>query len=191
MRRRTLLGVAGASMASLAGCLGATEYTVTDVRVGRSSAPVGLEVSITEPNAVIEHPARLEFAVTNQADAPIRVQNTGIWPFGLLELVPSLETEEAGGTILWTSRYEQSQYVDAENRGNYGTEDTPLVHTLKPGGTVSKTYELHGDDIRGAGTRYVRGEFEPPILEYSTRESEAWQSLLPEVAVTLEKTDLL
>jgi hypothetical protein len=191
MKRRTLLGVAGASMASLAGCLGATEYTVTDVRVGQSSAPVGLDVSITEPNAVIEHPASLEFTVTNQQNSPVRVRNTGIWPFGLLELVPSLDVEEAGGTILWTSRYEESQYVDAESRGNYGTEDTPLAHTLESGETASETYELHGDDIRGAGTRYVRGEFEPPILEYSTEESEAWQSFLPEVAVSLEKTDLL
>ena len=191
MRRRTLLGAAAASMASLSGCLGATEYTVTDVRVSQSSAPVGLDVSIMEPDAVIEHPARLDFTVTNQGDAPIRVRNTGIWPFGLLELVPSLDIEEAGGTLLWTSRYEESQYVDATSRSNYGTEDTPLVHTLEPGGTASETYELHGDDIRGEGTRYVRGEFEPPILEYSTQESEAWQSFLPEVTVTLEKTDLL
>jgi hypothetical protein len=191
MRRRTLLGVAGASIASLAGCLGATEYTVTDVRVSQSSAPVGLDVSITEPNAVIEHPARLDFTVTNQQNVPVRVRNTGIWPLGLLELVPSLDVKEAGGTLLWTSRYEESQYVDATSRSNYGTEDTPLVHTLEPGGTASETYELHGDDIRGEGTRYVRGEFEPPILDYSTQESEAWQSFLPEVTVTLEKTDLL
>jgi len=157
MRRRTLLGAAAASMVGLSGCLGATEYTVTDVRVGRSSAPVGLDVSITEPNAAIEHPARLEFTITNQQNGPVRVRNTGIWPFGLLELVPSLDVEEAGGTILWTSRYEESQYVGAENRGNYGTEDTPLVRTVEPGGTASETYEVHGDDIRGAGTRYVRG----------------------------------
>lgn len=191
MRRRTLIGAAAASMVGLSGCLGASEYTVTDVRVDRSSAPVELDVSITEPDAVIEHPARLEFTVTNRGDAPIRMRNTGIWPFGLLELVRSLETEEVGGTLLWTSRYEQSQYVDATSRSNYGTEGTSLVHTLGPDETASETYELHGDDIRRAGTRYVRGEFEPPILEYSTPESEAWQSFLPEVTVTLEKTDLL
>jgi hypothetical protein len=190
MRRRTLLAVAGASMASLSGCLGATEYTVTDVRVGQSSAPVRLDVSITEPNAVIEQPARLEFTVTNQQNVPIRVRNTGVWPFGLLELVPSLDAEGAGGTILWTSRYEESRHVEAESRRSYGTEDTPLVRTLEPGGTASETYELHGDDIRGAGTGYVRGEFDPPILEHSTHESDAWQSFLPEVTVSLEKTDL-
>jgi len=48
MRRRTLLGAAAASMASLSGCLGATEYTVTDVRVGQSSAPVGLDGTVEE-----------------------------------------------------------------------------------------------------------------------------------------------
>ena len=191
MRRRTLLAVAGTSMTSLAGCLGAAEYTVTDVWVGQTSAPVGLDISITESNAVIEHPARLEFTITNQQNGRVRVRNTGIWPFGLLELVPSLETEEAGGTLLWTSRYEESQYVDATSRSNYGTEDTPLVNTLEPGGTASETYAIHGEDIRGAGTRYVRGEFEPPILEYSTEESEVWQSFLPEVTVTIEQTDLL
>jgi len=191
MRRRTLLAVAGTSMASLVGCLGAAEYTVTDVRVGQTSAPVGLDVSITESNVVIEHPASLEFTVTNQQNVPVRVRNTGIWPFGLLELVSSLETEEVGGTLLWTSRYEESQYVDATSRSNYGTEDTPLVHILEPGGTASETYEIHGDDIRGAGIRYVRGAFELPILEYSTEESEVWQSFLPEVTITIEQTDLL
>jgi len=178
-------------MASLAGCLGATEYTVTDVQVGQTSAPVGLDVSITQSNAVIEHPARLEFTVTNQQNGPVRVRNTGIWPFGLLELVPSLETEKAGGTLLWTSRYEESQYVDATSRSNYGTEDTPLVHILEPGGTASETYEIHGDDIRGAGTRYVRGAFEMPILEYLTEESEVWQSFLPELTITIEQTNLV
>lgn len=186
MRRRTLLGAAGASMVGLAGCLGETEYTVTDVRVDEASGPVGLAVDVAEPDAVVEHPASLEFTVSNPLDSPVRVRNTGIWPLGLLELVPSLDAEEAGGTILWTSRYEESQYVDAESRRSYGTESTPLVRTLDPGETAGETYEVHGDDLYETGTRYVRGKFEPPLLEYAT-EGEGWESFLPEVRVTVEE----
>lgn len=192
MRRRALLGIASASVVGLAGCLGAAEYTVTGVRVGTPSAPIRVDLNVMEPNAVIEHPARLEFSVTNERNAPLRVRNTGILPFGLLELVSSLDTDEARpGTLLWTSRYEESQYVEAEGRSFFGTESTPLVRTLDSRATASETYELHGDDIDEAGTKYVRGKYEPPILEYAMEGSEEWTSFLPEIRVTLERADLL
>ena len=89
MKRRTLLGVTTASMVSLTGCLGTTEYTITGVQA-EATTPLGISVEIVEPNAVIEHPAQLSFTVTNKQDSPIKIRNTGIWPFGLLELVPSL-----------------------------------------------------------------------------------------------------
>jgi hypothetical protein len=195
MRRRTLLGVAGASMAGLSGCLSEPEYTVTDVRVGESSAPLGLEVAVTEPEAVIEHPALFEFTLTNEADAPLRLRNTGIWPFGLLELAPSLDADRGGpAVILWSGQYEESRYVEATSRRNYGVEDTPIVRAIAPGETVDATYELHGDDIGGsvenAGTGYVRGAFERPILEFASGE-QAWEPFLPELAVSFEQQSLL
>ncbi len=178
-------------MVSLTGCLGTTEYTITDVQT-ETTTPLGISVQIVEPNAVIEHPAQLAFTVTNKQDSPIEIRNTGIWPFGLLELVPSLDTQDAGpGTILWTNRYEESRYVDAETRQNYGVESTPLVRTLGPDETVEETYDIHGADIIQTGTMFVQGRFEPPILEYTTEHNEDWDSLLPEITVELSKKSLI
>jgi hypothetical protein len=190
MRRRALLAAAGASMASLAGCLGASEYTITDIEV-TSSAPFEFDVTIADPDAVIEHPALLDVELTNRGDRPLRVRNTGVWPFGLLELVRSIDTEGPAGTLLWTEQYEASEHVDIESRRNYSTESTPLVQALESGGAVRETYELHGDGIREAGTTYVRGEFEPPIFEYTRDDNEEWRSFSPEIAVTIATKRLL
>ncbi|MDS0222426.1 hypothetical protein NDI54_13850 [Haloarcula sp. S1AR25-5A] len=189
MRRRALLTTAGASMASLAGCLGDTEYTITDVAV-TATAPFEFDVTVMEPDAVIEHPARLEFELRNRGERPLRVRNTGVWPFGLLKLVRSPDAEGPGGTLLYTAQYETSQYVDIESRSDYGVESTPLVQALDSGQTVSETYELHGDGIRGAGTAYVRGEHESPIFEYRRDESEEWQPFSPDIEVTITTKQL-
>lgn len=196
MRRRTLLGAASASLVGLAGCMGATEYTVVDATVGDVPAPLALSVTVTDPDAVVEHPARLTFSLTNERDAPVRVRNTGIWPFGLLELVDTVDAVTAAGTILWTPRYAESPHVDATSRRDYGTTSTPLVRTLDAGERVRETYELHGDSLGGTdtGVQFVRGEFDPPILEYAVGDEDGgddWQSLLPEVRVRLEAKRLL
>jgi hypothetical protein len=173
--------------------MGATEYTVTDVSVGDVSAPFSFSVEIVDPNAVVEHPARIRFSLSNDWERPIQIRNTGIWPFGLLELVDSPEAEEAGGTILWTERYAESDEVDATNRRDYGTSSTPLIRPLEPGERVSEIYELHGDSlgVNDTGRQVVRGEFEPPILEYATSEEDDWVAFLPEVSVVLQKKSVM
>ena len=193
MRRRTFLGITSASLLGTAGCLGETEYTVTDVSVGDVSPPFSFSVEIVDPNAVIEHPARLRFSCSNEGERPIQIRNTGIWPFGLLELVDSLGAEEAGGTILWTERYAESDEVDATNRRDYGTSSTPLVRPLDPGERISETYELHGDSlgVNDTGRQVVRGEFDPPILEYATDEEGRWESFLPEISVVLQEKSVM
>ena len=193
MRRRTVLGVVGASLVGGAGCLGRTEYTVTDVSVDGVSAPFAFSVERTEPNAVVEHPAKLTFSLSNEGETSIRIRNTGIWPFGLLELVASVDGEEAGGTILWTDRYVESDEVDATNRRDYGTTSTPLVRPLSPGERVSETYELHGDalGVDDTGAQFVRGEFERPILEYASAPENDWEPFLPRVRVTIAEKRLL
>jgi hypothetical protein len=192
MNRRAFLGVAGASMAGVAGCLGRTEYTVTDVSVGEHEAPVEFGVSVTEPRAVVEHPARLQVSVTNTSGDDLSIRNTGIWPFGLLELATAPDEAQPGsGPILWTERYGESEHVDAESRSSYGTDATALVEGVSPGETRSEDYELHGDDIIRAGTYYLRGEFEPPIFAYRRRETRDWQPFDPEVRVTVEARELL
>jgi hypothetical protein len=193
VRRRSFLGVAGASLAGLSGCMGATEYTVTDVSVDDVSAPFGFSVEVVDPDAVVEHPARIRFSLSNERQQPIRIRNTGIWPFGLLELVDSLGAEEASGTILWTERYAESDEVDATSRSDYGTTSTPLVRPLGPGERVRETYELHGDSlgVNDTGRQIVRGEFEPPILEYATSNERDWVSFLPEISVVLQKKSII
>jgi hypothetical protein len=193
VRRRSFLGVTSASLLGLAGCLGATEYTVTEVSVDDASAPFGFSVEIIDPNAVVEHPARIRFSLSNDGERPVRIRNTGIWPFGLLELVDSLGAEEASGTILWTEQYAESEHVDATSRRDYGTSSTPLVQSLGSGERVSETYELHGDSlgVNDTGRQVVRGEFEPPILEYAVGEEGRWESFLPEISVVLQKKSVI
>ena len=193
MRRRTFLGITSASLLGTAGCLGETEYTVTDVSVGDVSPPFSFSVEIVDPNAVIEHPARLKFSLSNEGERPIQIRNTGIWPFGLLELVDSLGAEEAGGTILWTERYTESDEVDATSRRDYGASSTPLVRPLELGERVSETYELHGDSlgVNDTGRQTVRGEFEPPILEYATGREGDWEAFLPEISVVVQEKSVI
>ncbi|WP_380676565.1 hypothetical protein [Salinigranum sp. GCM10025319] len=193
MRRRSFLGVTSASLLGLAGCMGATEYTVTDVSVGDVSAPFDFSIEIVDPDAVVDHPARLSFSVSNEGEQPIQIRNTGIWPFGLLELADSLGAEGAAGTILWTERYAQSDEVDATNRRDYGTSSTPLVQPLDPGKRISETYELHGDSlgVNDTGRQVVRGEFQPPILEYATDEEDRWESFLPQISVVIQKKSVI
>lgn len=193
MRRRPFLGVAGASLVGGAGCLGRPEYTVTDVSVDAGSVPFAFSVERTEPHAVVEHPATLTFSLSNEGDHPVRIRNTGIWPFGLLELVASVDAEEAAGTILWTDRYAESDEVDATSRRDYGATSTPLVRALDPGERVSETYELHGDSLGGTdtGTQFVRGEFERPVLEYAEGEESDWTPFRPRVRVSIEEKGVL
>jgi len=193
MRRRPFLGVAGTSLIGGAGCLGRPEYTVTDVSVDAGSVPFAFSVERTEPHAVVEHPATLTFSLSNEGERPLRIRNTGIWPFGLLELVASIDAEEAGGTILWTDQYAESEEVDATSRRDYGATSTPLVRALDPGERVSETYELHGDSLGGTdtGVQFVRGEFDPPILEYAGDPRDDWEPFLPRVRVSIEEKGLL
>lgn len=191
MRRRALLAAAGTSVAALGGCLGDAEHTITDVEV-TATAPFEFDVTVAEPDAVIEHPARLDIGLTNRAERPLRVRNTGVWPFGLLKLVRSRDGEKSvGGTLLWTAQYEASEHVDIGSRSSYSVESTPLVRALEPGETVGETYALHGDGIHEAGTAYVRGEFEPPVFEYTDEEADSWQAFSPEIAVTTATKGLL
>jgi hypothetical protein len=173
--------------------MGATEYTVTGVSVGDVSAPFGFSVEVVDPNAVVEYPARIRFSLSNEREEPIQIRNTGIWPFGLLELVDSLGAEEAGGTILWTERYAESDEVDATSRRDYSASSTPLVKPLDPGERISETYELHGDSlgVNDMGRQVVRGEFEPPILEYVTGEERDWVSFLPEIGVVVQQKSMI
>lgn len=186
MNRRTLLGVAGASLVGLSGCLGEPEYRVTDATVDAPSAPVSVTVDVPEPNAVVEHPARLEFTVRNDSDRPVRLRNTGIWPFGILKAVESLESNSSAGTVLWTDRYEESEYVDATSRRSYGTESTPIVRTLPPDVSSTSVYELHGDDVRRATALFVRGWPDPPLFEYGPPSDDSWTAFSPDITVTLE-----
>lgn len=194
MKRRALLGLAGASMASLAGCLGgATEYTVTDVRVRETSGPLSLDVMVRKATADIEGPARLEITVTNENDRPVRVQNIGIWPFGLLALAQSAPgtAQTVPRTILWSDEYEKSKHVHVDSRRSFGVDGKHLTRTLNAGESATDEYKIYGNAITQPGTYYMRGDFEPPLCSYRLAESRDWESYLPTVAVAIEKQGLV
>lgn len=194
MKRRIFLGAAAGTMAGLAGCFAATEYTITDVTIESGSAPLDLDVAIRDPDAVIEGPARLEFDLTNTGQDTLRIRNTGIWPFGALVLSRSESAGEARSrpsAPLWTDAYAASEHVRVDGRHAFGVDGTQLIRPLDPGATVTQTYEIHGDDLVRAGVYYVYGRFDPPLLEYASGEADAFRSYQPTVAVHIQEKRLL
>lgn len=194
MKRRELLGLAGASMASLAGCLGdATEYIVTDVSVKKDLGPLSLDVTIQKATAGIEEPAHLDFIVTNKGDKSLHVRNTGIWPFGLLALtqLPPGTAQTIPSTILWSNEYEKSKHVHVDSRRSFGVDGKNLTRILNVGESATDKYKIYGSDIVQSGTHYVRGNFEPPLCSYTLDESRGWKSYLPTVTVMIEKQGLV
>jgi len=195
MRRRSLLaGLASGATVGLAGCLGATQYVVTDARVESDPSPLDVAVSIGNPNAVIQHPASLTFTLTNTSQRPIHVRNIGIWPLGLLKLSPAPTAENAKSgpsTILWNTAYETSPHVTVHSRSAYGTDRVPLTKPVRSGSSVSATYQIHGDDVNHPGTYYVYGDFDVPLLTYATADSNNFETYLPKVSVTIQQKSVL
>ncbi|GGL66720.1 hypothetical protein [Halocalculus aciditolerans] len=181
-------------MVGLAGCLGATQYTVADARVTSDPSPLQLDVEILDSEAIIQSPARLRFTLTNTAERPIRVRNTGLWPLGMLELstVTDPADESSGSeTILWNEEYRKSSKITVQSRSSYSVSQDPLTQPLDSGQAVTATYEIHGDDIVRASTYYVYGEFDAPILTYAADTNSNFEAYLPRVEVAIQSKGLL
>jgi hypothetical protein len=127
----------------------------------------------------------------NDGDEPIRIRSYGVWPFGVLALAPSpTPGESAWKTTLFSPSYEASDRVEVDRGGSSMSMDgTPITGTLGPEETVSRRYELRGDDLSHAGTHFVVEKFDGRASEYAVEDG--WEPLDYRIRLTIEETGRL
>jgi hypothetical protein len=187
MKRRRFLTAGALSMAGLSGCLGDTEYRITDSTGESPTTGISTTVRLVAAEATIEHPAALALSLENTADEPVRIRSYGVWPFGVLALAPSPAPDEGTWkTTLFSPSYETSDRVEVDRGGSSMSMDgTPITRPLEPGRTVSRRYELHGDDLPRAGRYYVVQRFDERASRYSTGDD--WKLLRYRVRLDIEE----
>ncbi|WP_152422050.1 hypothetical protein [Natrialba chahannaoensis] len=156
LRRRGLLaGIVGATT-GLSGCLGDTEFRITDVE-GESNASdttLSFDLEIVDRDIQINSPGSFELFVTNEGHEEIEIVSTGISPFGVLDLERIRENEQDGGRVLlWSDEYEESSHVDV-SPASIGTDGEELVTVLPAGESESYVYEIRGGDLPSDGGEY-------------------------------------
>lgn len=187
MKRRAFLTASTLSVAGLSGCLGDTEYRITDAATETSLDSLSLSVRLAVADATIEHPATLALTLENTADDPIRIRSYGVWPFGVLALALSpTPGEDTRKTTLYSPSYETSTRVEVGRGGSsISLDGTPITRPLNPGGSISRRYELHGDDLPSAGTYYVVRKFDRRASRYSMGDD--WETLGYQIRLSIDK----
>lgn len=187
MKRRAFLTVGIVSVASLSGCLGDTEYRVTEAVSDTSPEPLSISARTAVSEATIEHPAELVFSVENTSDEPVRIRSYGVWPFGVLSLTSSSTPGDDERRItLISPSYESTDRVQVSHgRSSISVDGTPITRTLNPGEQVSSRYEVHGDDLWRADTYFVVDNFERRAPMYSTNEE--WMPFNNQIRITIDE----
>ncbi|QHS16166.1 hypothetical protein GWK26_02805 [haloarchaeon 3A1-DGR] len=189
MNRRQYLLTSTAALAGLSGCLGETEYTVTDVSIAHTTAPLSLEVVASDAGITVDSPGVLDVRLHNTSETSIDVRSTGTWPFGLLALDPPTE-RDSGTVLLLSDHYADSEHVEV-GENSVWTDNETISRSVDAGASVTERYEIHGDRIYRAGDHTLRGYFEPVFLSYRSGETEEWVPFRSEVVVTITKRSLL
>jgi len=187
MKRRTFLTASTLSIAGLSGCLGDTEYRITNTATETPLDSLSLSVRLAVADATIEHPAALSLTLENTADDPIRIRSYGVWPFGVLALAPSpTPGEDTWKTTLYSPSYEASTRVEVDRGGSSMSLDgTPITRPLNPGESISRRYELRGDDLPSAGTHYIVEKFDGRDSRYSRGDD--WETLEYQIRLGIEE----
>lgn len=168
MKRRALLGTIGASMAGLAGCLGASEYTLSEPDVEQTDAPLRIDASLSGKDVTIDGPATLTLTLENTGEDPLQIRAMNLWPFGLPALRGTDDQEYSGQILLLSERYDEVDSVNVSVSGGYrsvNTRSDPVSQVLEPNDSVSQEYTIRGDAIMMDGTyelrRYGQGMIGP------------------------------
>lgn len=187
MKRRAFVATSTLSVAGLSGCLGDAEYRITNTAAETPLEGISLSVGLAVADATIEHPAALTLTLTNTADEAIRIRSYGVWPFGVLALAPSpTPGEDTWKTTLFSPSYETTDRVEVDRGGSSMSLDgTPITRSLNPGESVSRRYELRGDDLPRAGTYYVVDNFDGRASQYS-RDTD-WDTLEYQLRLSIEE----
>lgn len=188
MNRRHVLAALTGSLTSLTGCLGDTEYQISDLSVPEQAGPLILDVPLVDSEATVSSPAHLEFALHNVGGRELRIRNTGIWPLGVLALAPSGERKPLK-ILLISDKYDQTDHIE-RSQSEMHLDNVPLVQSLAAGETVTERYTLHGDDIYRTGVHILRGYFDEVPLSYQRRDKESWTMFSPKITVTIKEWSL-
>lgn len=150
MNRRRILSVIGLSALPLSGCLDNRNGAGT---AGDPGSDEGRSVSVTirhvagdgaisfnrnvhRSRITDESPAVIELIARNETESDVSYGTGAPKPFGALYDPDSPEA------ILWTDKYDESQYVETEGRQIAGMDDIGLSVTLSPGDSRAETYEF-------------------------------------------------
>lgn len=156
MKRRALLGAISASMVGMAGCLGATEYTLSKPDVEQTDDPLRIDAALSDRNLTIDGPATLTLTLENTGDTPLRIRTMNVWPFGL----PMLEKTSGQynlDVMLLSDRYEEMDSVNISYSGGFESRRVrtkQVTQVLEPAKPVSQEYTLRGDMFMGGGGTY-------------------------------------
>ena len=187
MKRRDFLMAGALSITGLSGCLGDTEYRLTEIATDDSAGPLSVSGRLAVADATIEHPAELVLTLENAGDKPVRIRSYGVWPFGVLAVASSpTPDDETWKTTLFSPSYEATDRVEASPGGaSMSMDGTPITKPLGAGATTTVRYELHGDDLPRAGTYYVVEKFDGRASEFATGDD--WQMLEYQARLEIEQ----
>ncbi|MFD1571827.1 hypothetical protein [Halorubrum laminariae] len=187
MKRRTFVTASTLSIAGLSGCLGDTEYRIANTAIEASPDPFSVSVRLVDTDATIERPAALTLTLENTADDQIRIRSYGVWPFGVLALAPSpTPSEDTWETTLFSPSYETTARVEVDRGGSsLSLDGTPITRPLNAGESVTRRYELRGDDLPSAGTHYIVEKFDKRVSRYSRDDD--WKPLEYQIRLSIEK----
>lgn len=187
MKRRDFLAVGTLSVVGLSGCLGDTEYRLTEITAEDSAGPLSVSGRLAVTDATIEHPAELVLTLENTGDETVRVRSYGVWPFGVLAVASSpTPDDETWKTTLFSPSYEATDRVEtSRGGGSMSMDGTPITKRLGVGETVSRRYELRGDDLSRAGTYYVVERFDGRASQFQTDTD--WEMLDYRLRVEIEQ----
>lgn len=191
MKRRTFLATSTLSVAGLSGCLGDTEYRITNAATEVSLEGLSMSVRLASANATIERPAALTLALENTGEEPVRIRSYGVWPFGVLALAPSpTPGEDTWKTTLFSPSYEATDRIEVGRGGSsLSLDGTPITRALEPDETVTRRYELRGDDLPRAGTHYIVDKFDGRAPRYSSGDD--WKPLGYQIRLSIEEKQRL
>lgn len=166
MKRRALLGTIGASMAGLAGCLGANEYTLSDLNVEQTDAPLRIDASLSGKDVTIDGPATLTLTLENTGEDPLQIRAMNLWPFGLPALRGTDDQEYSGQILLLSERYDEVDSVNVSVSGGYtntSIQSDPVTQVLEPADPITQEYTIRGDAIARDGTYELGRHSQGPI----------------------------
>jgi hypothetical protein len=191
MKRRTFLATSALAVAGLSGCLGDTEYRITNVATEVSLEGLSMSVRLASANATIERPAALALALENTGEEPVRIRSYGVWPFGVLALAPSpTPGEDTWKTTLFSPSYEATDRIEVGRGGSsLSLDGTPITRGLEPGQTATRRYELRGDDLPRAGRHYIVDKFDGRAPRYSRGDD--WKPLGYQIRLSIEEKQRL